>query len=122
MQLDGLAELERELERRLQAIAAHADRAMGENALHLAGESARRAPIDSGDLRGAHDVRRLDAGSYEVGVYSATLDNPIYPIVQHERLDFRHPKGGQAKFLESAFAEHTERYLAHVADAVRKAR
>lgn len=43
----------------------------------------------------------------------------LVSLLQHENLDYQHPNGGQAKFLETAAAEvHVEAY---VADEIRKA-
>lgn len=42
----------------------------------------------------------------------------IYAQYQHEGLDLRHPRGGQAKYLEQPLYDKADRYLQDVADAV----
>lgn len=37
-------------------------------------------------------------------------------IDQHEDLTLRHPRGGQAKFLEAPLVENADRYMQHLAD------
>lgn len=73
----------------------------------LAGEAARRAPIDEGTLRGAAnvEVRALPDG--------ATLEVSFalpYAARQHEELGWEHPKGGEAKYLEGPLLERAGRY------------
>jgi hypothetical protein len=57
-----------------------------------------RAPVDTGRLRRSGRVVADDL--------SATIKfTAPHAFLVHERLDFQHPKGGQAKFLESAALE-----------------
>ena len=53
------------------------------------------APVEDGDLRKSGKVRVDDL---EVRV---VFDAP-HAWLQHERLDYQHPHGGQAKYLEAA--------------------
>lgn len=83
----------------------------------LAGEGARRAPVEEGTLRGSfsHEVKRTASG-YEVEV---TADTP-YAARQHEEVTWKHPKGGEAKFLENPLKEKTAQYAAVIAGFVRR--
>lgn len=108
-ELEGLAELEAALNRALKNIEGDASAGLAEVAQDLKGKSVQLAPIDTGDLRGSGYANPA-AGGWEVG-----FSEP-YALVQHERLDYQHPKGGQAKFLEQPFAENSERYIQHIAD------
>lgn len=93
-------------------------------AADLAGKSAREAPVDTGDLRANCSVsyQKEDGEQkwYEVG-----YDLP-YAITQHERLDFPHPKGGKAKYLEDPFNANKKQYERAIKkaafDAIRKER
>jgi hypothetical protein len=40
--------------------------------------------------------------------------NTPYALAQHERLDFHHPKGGKAKYLEDPLKENVRRYGQHI--------
>lgn len=88
-------------------------------AADLAGKSKREAPIDVGDLRDNCNVSYLkEDGSklwYEVG-----YDLP-YAIIQHERLDFNHPKGGKAKYLEDPFNANKKQYAEYIKEKTLKA-
>lgn len=99
----------------------------------LAGVAATRtAPIETGELRGSMEVAYLVNGArFEgAGAFAAamvetiaaaaagvlrTLDvevsaNTIYAARQHEELDWSHPLGGQAKYLEGPLVERAPRY------------
>lgn len=41
-----------------------------------------------------------------------------YAAIQHNSLDFRHPRGGQALYLSQPLMTHRDRYLQHYADRV----
>jgi hypothetical protein len=83
------------------------------SALHLLGEAAMLAPVDTGDLRGSGNVAELPDGA-------AVRFQTRYAAVQHERLDFNHPRGGQAKYLEAPLIQNRDRYLRHILDAIRR--
>lgn len=96
------------------------------NAVHLAGESAMQAPIESGDLRGslepggANGRFREDAGGLNMTVGS----NLPYAAKQHEDLSLNHcgPQvpGGKAKYLEDPLNANKEMYMQNLANAGRE--
>jgi hypothetical protein len=47
--------------------------------------------------------------------------NTPYALAQHERLDFNHPKGGKAKYLEDPLKQNADRYGDHLAGRMREA-
>lgn len=110
VKVEGLAELEARLAAALVGFEERGDGAMRENALDLMARSAQLAPIEIGELRSSADVRKIANGVYEVGFYG----QGIKALVQHERLDFNHPRGGQAKYLEAPFVENIGRYIENV--------
>jgi len=61
-------------------------------------------PVDQGVLRASGYVAPPEIHgndvSVEIGYGGAASD---YALVQHERLDFNHPGGGEAKYLEKPF-------------------
>lgn len=68
------------------------------------------APKESGKLR--------RAGTVEVAFKSVSVVfKNRYAWIQHERLDYRHPKGGQAKYLEAAVEQSGAKQK--IADGVR---
>lgn len=87
----------------------------GDNALLTCGadlqsKSVDRAPIDTGKLRESAVVDDAEIASHVVKVgYSPEVDD--YSLVQHERLDFNHPRGGEAKYLENPFNENMQQYI-----------
>jgi hypothetical protein len=94
-----------------------AEIALLEAADDLKQESSDEAPIESGDLRGnaGVDDSTLDSGYVEVGY------NLPYALRQHEDLNYSHPQGGKAKFLEDPFNRNVEKYKKHIANAVDEA-
>lgn len=90
--------------------------------LDLAGKSALRAPVDTGDLRnnctaelnGQTVFARLaPAGPAlpSLRAFGAVSYGLPYALRQHEELGYEHPKGGEAKYLEKPFLENTSRYI-----------
>jgi hypothetical protein len=73
-------------------------------------DSDKRVPEQSGDLVGTGKVNPDRGGDNAVGI---TYDGP-YARWIHEHLHFKHPRGGEAKFLETAMLTKGE-------DAVNKA-
>jgi uncharacterized Zn-binding protein involved in type VI secretion len=47
--------------------------------------------------------------------------NTPYALVQHERLDFHHPKGGKAKYLEDNLKQRADLYQRNLQDRVAEA-
>ena len=122
---------------------------MVENAEDLLGRSMRDAPVDEGTLRasghaavyangravarrGFREVadqpeapemveRKVVEGGLSDAVVGEVGFNTPYALVQHERLDFNHPKGGKAKYLEDNLKEQASRYQDNLADHLRGA-
>jgi len=90
-------------------------RALREAGADLQQESSDQAPLELGDLRGnaGTDESRL----HNEGIIAVGYNLP-YSLVQHERMDFVHPMGGKAKYLEDPFNANKGKYMRHIADAV----
>ena len=80
----------------------------------LKGKSQRLAPVDTGDLRGS-------AYSVQAGMGLEVGFTEPYAIKQHEEVGYRHPKGGEAKFLETPFKANVNKYINAVKAAIDKA-
>jgi hypothetical protein len=88
-------------------------------------KAAPRAPLGvdyeghrAGELRRQHffGVERGEGGpSVVVGA------DTEYALVQHEELDYGHPRGGEAKWLERTFNEEKRRYVRFLKDRTRRA-
>ena len=98
---------------------AAATRAVGICGSDLQRKSSQEAPIDTGDLRANCSVSPVEQGAEAVSV-TVGYDLP-YAIVQHERLDFRHPKGGGPKYLENPFNANKAKYERYIRDEVLRA-
>jgi hypothetical protein len=94
--ITGLDELKRKLAQMPISVNAAAEKQLSIVCEDLRGKAAELAPIDTGDLRGSSyaEVNGLD------GVVGF---GEIYALRQHEETQLRHPKGGQAKFLEQPY-------------------
>lgn len=82
-------------------------------------DSQRLVPVETGTLRSSGTVSTPktdgDIVDVEIGYGGAAQD---YAIVQHERMDFQHPHGGQAKYLEQPALEHVTGMEARLGVAV----
>ncbi|MFD6699688.1 MULTISPECIES: HK97 gp10 family phage protein [unclassified Microbacterium] len=96
----------------LSTVEKAAQAAMRKTAAELLKRSNELAPADDGDLRKSGRVKVDDL---DVRVYYTAP----HAVLQHEHLDWAHPDGGGAKFLERASEEID--IAAAVADAVREA-
>lgn len=68
----------------------------------------------------AESGRVVTAGDVNVpGLAAITYDGP-YAAYQHEGIEFAHPHGGQAKFLETALNEQAEQAVEKAGDAIRR--
>ncbi len=101
--------------------------------LYVASESQQKAPVDTGDLRGSVLVE-LDgiktaegnsgggisiSGNIPDTAVSGTVSfNTSYAADQHEHTEYDHPKGGQAKYLESTLTQNKDRILRLIADGI----
>jgi hypothetical protein len=85
----------------------NAERALLATAAQVLEQAKRDAPYDpnergKGESKHLRDSGRIEPISYRTGGIMAVeivFDGP-YAARQHERLDYRHPHGGMAKFLE----------------------
>lgn len=97
-------------------------------------ESQQKAPVETGDLRGSLEVEingvliakgESDGGISimsdipENGTVGKISYNEPYAAVQHERVDFNHPMGGQAKYLETVLNNEKDTILHLIGDGVK---
>lgn len=66
-------------------------------------------------------VSTIDRLSRDVGVgtlQGSVVVDQVYARYQHEGLDFKHPQGGQAKYLEQPLFTGIRQFMGTLADAV----
>lgn len=103
------------IRRRMREAAEDAVRRTAED---LLGRAQRDAPIEEGTLRGSGTVEiDQDGDSITATVLFATP----YAAVQHERIDYSHPMGGKAKYLEDPLKDMAGRYERIIGAAVSRA-
>jgi len=92
-------------------------RAVARGGFHEVGSEPVESPehLEMQERRAIHEGGLGDAVVGEVGF------NTPYALVQHERLDFNHPKGGKAKYLEDNLKEQADRYQGNLNDHLRGA-
>jgi hypothetical protein len=86
------------LERLRADVAANLEDALAEGADVVLRDSDERMPKESGHLAGTGEVNKARGGTNTVAI---TYAGP-YARWIHEHLFFKHPHGGEAKFLETA--------------------
>jgi hypothetical protein len=112
----------KELQENLRAVQRHTREAMTLAAVKHANRvmvaSKALVPVESGALMISGEVLEpvvTDSGVTVDLVYGTSEPTSNYAVVQHERLDYNHPNGGQAKYLEQpllAMADDLTRELA----------
>lgn len=111
--------------------------------LDALGESIRRAPVDEGTLRGSHSMHHggervatgeeagavmepgaeptpLEGGAGTDGLNVVIVANTVYAAAQHEGVEFDHPKGGEAKWMEKTMSENAAQYKRKLAAAAKR--
>lgn len=109
-----MAELD-DVKRRVQAAALRGLTRAGED---LLGRAQREAPVAEGTLRASGE---LDVDVTPNGATATVSFNEVYAARQHEELDWEHPKGGGAKYLEGPLREQQARYERAIALEVERA-
>lgn len=88
--------------------------AAGRNVLNV---SNTMVPIEEHDLEADGKV---GVEGMRVGIgYGSDPEVAEYAVTQHERMDYQHDSGRQAKFLEQALAQTRDQNLAIIQQAVR---
>lgn len=135
-------DLERQINRALKRNPVATVKAVRGIAIGLAGESARRAPIESGDLRNNCSAELNDVTIFEKKKKIPAVTLPAteaiasvgyslpYALRQHEELKYRHDRidgyrradgttvnkvaGGEAKYLERPYNENEVKYIERI--------
>lgn len=82
----------------------------------LLAEAVKIVPLDEATLQDSGKAT-VDEEKLEGKV---TFDTP-YAVVQHERLDFHHPNGRKAKYLETPWRENAETFGQLIAYQIKRA-
>lgn len=103
----------------LARVRAAAEIATDELADRVLAEGVQGAPIETGRLR---ESMRVDTGPDDQDGYEATVSaNTPYAARQHEELDYKHPNGGHAKYLEIPIKRALPDLEPHISKRVREA-
>lgn len=126
--MTGLREVEQNLNDAISEIKGDVTEGVQDVGLDLLRRSVKLAPVETGTLRGSGYVdfnnRRIAEGTESGGVIPKqkvmkSLGNPSaevgfgekYAAKQHEEVGYRHPRGGQAKYLEEPMKRNTSKYV-----------
>lgn len=90
---------------------------LNRGAEHLRGATIPRTPLQRGDLRGSLTVVPADA----VTMRAAVVTDSPYAVRQHEELGYRHPEGGEAKYLERTAHDEEDTIAGIIQKAIREA-
>lgn len=105
--ITGIEETVKNLNKTIGVITDAKRKAIMTVALDLKGESQNRAPIEFGVLReSARAIPIKDGAEVSFGGRASA-----YALRQHEDLTFRHPQGGEAKYLERPLQENLTKYI-----------
>lgn len=118
IEIEGMDELRAVLQKIPEAVRDAAEASFRKSILDLEGKARELAPIDLGDLRGS---AYSDVGFTTWGLEAVAGFTEPYALLQHEDMEFNHPKGGQAKYLEQPLKENIAQYTADLAETIKKA-
>jgi hypothetical protein len=83
--------------------------ALSDEMVSVMAESFELCPFKEGSLRESGRLSEPEiAGSNVTFTLSYGGDDVVYALIQHERLDFNHADGKQAKYLEQPLVEWTK--------------
>ncbi len=128
--LDKLINNLKLIDKKVQQIAS---KELCDAALDLWNKSVEQAPVDTGDLRGSASVtvnnRTIAANKASSGPINVNSDkieaivgyNEPYALKQHEHLEYRHPQGGNAKYLENPYKQNINKYIDGIANGIKSA-
>ena len=83
---------------------------------HVLEEAVRIVPLQEGTLMRS-GVASVDAGALRAAVSFDT----VYAVYQHEGLDYQHPRGRQAKYLETPLKSERPKVLDLIAREIKRA-
>ncbi len=126
--LTGLKEVEDNLNEAISEIKGDVGEGIQDVGLDLLRRSIRLAPVETGTLRGSGYVEfnntEIAEGNENGGMIvkqkiMKSLNNPSaevgfgeeYAAKQHEEVEYNHPRGGQAKYLEEPMKENIPKYV-----------
>lgn len=131
--LRGLDQATEKLQALVDDIISAGAQGLADASLYILGEAVKRAPVDTGNLRGSGYVE-LDGQRVAKGTEggSCTLTGAVpedaaraeigfnakYAADQHEQVHYTHPRGGQSKYLESVLVEEQSRILTTITGRV----
>ena len=139
--LKGLKAVEAAFSEKLKGITHYSLEATTDIVLDLTGRAAAEAPVETGALRGSGKgevneviVVKGIKSEDKVGRVEATGAKPpdrkiikgvvsfseAYAVTQHEMINYKHPKGGKAKYLEDPFKANMNRYIQRYKDGIKK--
>lgn len=115
IQITGVDEITKAMKREPEKIRAAMIQALYRTGVDVVNKAITLAPIESGNLRATGETKepRITSANkviVELSFGGPTKDAPQganYAAVQHERMDYAHPQGGQAKYLEQPFLQET---------------
>lgn len=115
MYLEGISDVLGRLRSALEQVPDLTADGVRDAVLDIGARAAEKAPVDTGALRGSMTTDAVVINDEVIGEVRFTEQ---YAAVQHERVDFKHPQGGEAKYLEKAAIEKTEMVRAKAAAAL----
>jgi hypothetical protein len=133
---EGIDEVLNNLDNAVDEVIEAAEKGLTDDVLMLLGDAVRDAPIEVGDLRGSGHADMggvtIAKGNKNGGIDVVSTETPHgleamvtfeepYALTQHEHLEYQHPRGGKAKYLEDPLKQNATKYRDHIADKIKEA-
>jgi hypothetical protein len=128
IRVSGLREISKALEKDTKGVRKAMTQAIYAAGVDVENRAKELVPIDTGNLKSSGDTtvpKSLNSDRVRVetsfgGPTKESKEGANYALIQHERLDFNHPGGGQAKYLEQPFVEETSKWPEELVRRVRE--
>ncbi|HQN48347.1 MAG TPA: hypothetical protein PL104_02685 [Caldisericia bacterium] len=117
VKIEGIEELQRNLKNLAKKNVETAKKAMTDIGYDLLMKSRAIVPIDKGILAQDSDAGFISETELIV-TYGMGMARD-YAVIQHERLDFQHAPGREAKYLEKPFRENIQNYISTLAEKLK---
>lgn len=111
-ELTGIQDVMAQVARALENAGGLTEEGLLDVTVDIGSRAAERAPVETGALRGSMTATVEQDGDQLVGEVRFTEK---YAAAQHEHVEYAHPQGGEAKYLEKAALEKAEQVREQIA-------
>jgi hypothetical protein len=121
--VEGVEQVNKRILNLIRALPDEIDRATMVEVSDILTEAKRQTPVEFGNLKDSGVITELSTrGSHEMEYqisFGGTEPSIQYAVFVHEDLEAKHPRGGNAKFLENPMEEAKKGMINRIASRIR---